>query len=98
MILSRNIKISLFLQSRYLPHCSYFEVSDCLLRTGGGGPTHDDVRTTRVGPDQTAGSNRGMAKSMVRTIRGKIGGCWKQRVDDWIPLLDGRQLQSWRFD
>ena len=92
MILSRNMKISHFLQSRYLPHSSYFEVSDCLLRFGGSGTTRDDVQTTHVGPDQTVGSNRGMAKPMVRTIRGKIGGCWKQRFGDWVPRLDGRQI------
>lgn len=33
-----------------------------------------------------------VAKPIVRTIRGKIGGCRKQRVHDWSPLLDGRQI------
>jgi hypothetical protein len=44
----------------------------------GSGPTRDGCRTTHAGPDQTAGSNRGMAKSKVRTIRGKNPVGWKR--------------------
>src|ERR1700730_10200837 len=44
------------------------------FRLGRSGPTHDDFRTIHVGPDQTAGSSRGMAEPNVRKIRGKSPG------------------------
>jgi hypothetical protein len=56
----------------------------------GSDPTRDDFRTTRVGPDQTVGSNRRMATSRVRTIRGKNLIGWKRPFEGCIPLPRGR--------
>jgi hypothetical protein len=39
---------------------------------GIGGPTHDDFRTTRAGPDQSSDRTEGMAKTKVGWIRGKL--------------------------
>jgi hypothetical protein len=44
------------------------------FRLGRSGLTHDDFRTIHVGPDQAAGSSRGMAEPNVRKIRGKSPG------------------------
>ena len=55
-------------------------------------PTRDICRTTHAGPDQTAGSNRGMAKSRVGTIRGKNPVGSKRAFEDPIDLPRGRQL------
>ena len=57
----------------------------------GSGPTRDDVRTTHVGPDQTVGSHRGMAKSRMTTIRGKNPSGWKRPFEDQIDLPRGRR-------
>jgi transposase len=43
---------------------------------------HNVLATAHVGPDQTIGSNRGMAKSKVRTIRGKNPVGWSPPFDD----------------
>jgi hypothetical protein len=43
-------------------------------------------------PKTVAGSNRGMAKPRLRTIRGKIGGGWKAPFGDPIPSARGRRL------
>jgi hypothetical protein len=55
-------------------------------------PTRDICRTTHAGPDQTAGSNRGMAKSRVGTIRGKNPAGWSRPFDDPIDLPRRRKL------
>jgi hypothetical protein len=56
------------------------------------GPTRDGCRTTHVGPDQTAESNQGVAKSRVTTIRGENPVGWQRAFDDPIDLPRGRRL------